>query len=241
MRIGIAIWPQTDAEWLELGLTSKLGAEVDMIGGSVRDPVAPIDLIILDGEHPGPFFLGYYRALTSGFGMPPLIVLGDIRSPALTAMEWDAAETVFVPKPYEIESVLKQVLKIMESSESKSHSSDEDAQRDAVREESPNTLGYLSTLALSDLVQMLCVSDWTGMICVEHLSQGTIGYLYISDGDLYHARTGSLSGLQACYHMLQWGRCKYSFDEEKVLDEFSIKLPWQEVMLEGARQIDEAR
>lgn len=241
MRIGIAIWPQSDAEWLELGLNSKLGADVEMIGGSVRDPVAPLDLIILDGEHPGPFFLGYYRALTSGFGMPPLIVIGDIQSPALAAMEWDAAETVFVPKPYEIESVLKQVLKIMESARGSSGNDEEATSLQPENDGSQNTLGYLSTLALSDLVQMLCVSDWTGMICVEHLSSGNHGYLYISDGDLYHARSGSLSGLQACYHMLRWGRCKYSFDEEKVLDEFSIKLPWQEVMLEGARQIDEAR
>jgi hypothetical protein len=240
MRIGIAIWPQNDAEWLELGLASKLGAEVDMIGGSVRDPVAPLDLIILDGEHPGPFFLGYYRALTSGFGMPPLIVLGDIRSPALKPMEWDAAETVFVPKPYEIESVLKQVLKIMDTSGQVADSGNGNGPEKKSQDGGSNTLGYLSTLALSDLVQMLCISDWTGMICVEHLSQGTEGYLYISDGNLYHARAGSLSGLQACYHMLRWGRCKYSFDEEKVLDEFSIKLPWQEVMLEGARQIDEA-
>jgi len=234
MRVGIAVWPKDSAEWLELGISSKFGIEVEIIGQSVKDPVQPIHLVVVDGDNPGPFFLGYHRALISGFGMPSSIVLGTPESPAVRAMELDAAQTVYIPKPYEIESVMNQVLK---KSESFQGTEDEEQEKESPSEK--KTLGYLSTLALSDLIQMLCISDWTGMVCVEHLKSGVKGYLFISEGALYHAEAGSLNGLQACYHMLRWHRCQYSFNEEKVLDVVTIQIPWQEVMLEGARQIDE--
>ncbi|MGF1678012.1 MAG: DUF4388 domain-containing protein [Candidatus Methylacidiphilales bacterium] len=236
MRIGLAIWPLEDAEWLELGLMSKLQVQIERIGSGIKEPVAPLHLVIIDGDNPGPDFLGYYRTLTSGFGMPPIMIIGTPSSPVLSAIDWDPSECVFIAKPYEIEFVIKQVIRMLDAFQQK---------RTKVAESTPppsadssKTLGYLSTLALSDLIQMLCMSDWTGMVCIEQLSDGKTGYVYISDGNLYHAEESSSSGLQACYLMLQWGRCKYSFNEEKVLDRVTIQMPWQEVILEGARQMD---
>ncbi|MEM6822336.1 MAG: DUF4388 domain-containing protein, partial [Verrucomicrobiota bacterium] len=228
MRVGIAIWPQDNAEWLELGLSSKLGVEVETIGDVLKDPVAPYGLIIIDGDNPGPFFIGFYRALVSGFGTPNMIVLGNSDSPSMSVIEWEPSKTVFVAKPYEIESVLQLVVKKSETIEEAPAT---DTKEIKPVEGEPTSLGYLSMLPLADLVQMLCMSDWTGMICVRHLSQDGLGYLYISEGTLYHAETSNAKGLQACYQMLLWGRCQYSFDEEKVLDTVTIKVPWQEVML----------
>ena len=233
MRIGLALWPKNDAEWLELGLSSKFNYSVESIGGEVKDPLAPLDLVIVDGDNPGPHFMGFYRALLSGFGMPAMIVLGDTHSPALKAIQWSPPETVFISKPYEIEMVLQQVVKFAASIK-------EESPAPASPEREVKTLGYLSTLPLPDLVQMLCMSEWTGMVQVEQLSKGTKGYVYISDGALYHANSGAFEGLNACYHMLRWGRCQYSFNEEEVLDKVSIQMPWQEVMLEGARMMDES-
>lgn len=227
------MWPKNEAEWLELGLSSKFNYSVEAIGGEVKDPVAPLDLLIVDGDSPGPHFMGYYRALLSGFGMPALIVLGDTKSPALKAIHWSPSETVFIAKPYEIEMVLQHVVK-------KAASLKENSPDPASSEREVKTLGYLSTLPLPDLVQMLCMSEWTGMVQVDHLSKGTKGYIYISDGTLYHADSGAFEGLNACYHMLRWGRCQYSFNEEEVLDKVSIQMPWQEIMLEGARLMDES-
>ncbi len=231
MRIGLALWPKNDAEWLELGLSSKLNHSVVLIGAEMKDPVSPLDLLIFDGDSPGPHFTGYYKALLSGFGIPSMIVLGTSESPALKAIHWSPSDTTFVPKPYEIEVVLQQVMK--EASTLKQ------GQPEA-KDRSSNTLGYLSTLPLPDLIQMLCMSDWTGTVCIEHLTDGTKGYIYISDGALYHADSGSFEGLHACYHMLRWGRCQYSFNEEEVQDKMTVQLPWQEIMLEGARLIDES-
>ncbi|MEM6883389.1 MAG: DUF4388 domain-containing protein [Verrucomicrobiota bacterium] len=234
MRIGLAIWPQSDAEWLELGLTSKHNYTVESIGGEVKDPVSPLDLLIVDGDNPGPHFMGYYKALLSGFGMPSLIILGSTQSPALKAIQWSASETVFIPKPYEIELVIQQVVKKAAAIKESHPKANEEGEREV------KTLGYLSTLPLPDLVQMLCMSEWTGMVCVDHLAKGAKGYIYISDGSLYHADSGSFEGLEACYQMLRWGRCKYSFNEEEVLDKMTIQMPWQEIMLEGARLMDES-
>jgi hypothetical protein len=233
MRIGLAIWPKSDAEWLELGLSSKFSYTVENIGGEMKDPVSPLDLIILDGDNPGPHFIGYYKALLSGFGMPAKIVLGTTNSPALKAIQWEASETVFIAKPYEIEVILQNVVKRAETIKN------EDSGK-IQNQQGSNTLGYLSTLPLPDLIQMLCMSDWTGTVCVDHLADGTKGYVYIADGALYHADSTSFEGIHACYHMLRWGRCQYSFNEEQVQDKVTIQLPWQEIMLEGARLIDES-
>jgi len=234
MRIGLAIWPQNDAEWLELGLSSKFNYTVESIGGEIKDPISPLDLLIVDGDSPGPHFMGYYKALLSGFGMPLMIVLGKTDSPALKVVHWSSSETVFIPKPYEIELVLQHVVKRAGNIKENSENQPPPSQREV------KTLGYLSTLPLPDLVQMLCMSEWTGMVCVDHLSKGTKGYIYISDGSLYHADSGTFEGLNACYHMLRWGRCQYSFNEEEVLDKMTIQMPWQEIMLEGARLMDES-
>lgn len=235
MQIGLAIWPASNAEWLELGLSSKLGHQVDNIGAEIKDPISPLDIMIIDGDSPGPHFTGYYKALISGFGNPALIVLGKTESPALRAIQWTPSETVFIPKPYEIEMVLQQVLK---KADIKNQNVGGVLNSDS--EQKPITLGYLSTLPLADLIQMLCMSEWTGMVCVEHLTDGVKGYVYISDGVLYHAESTAFQGLNACYHMLKWGRCQYSFNEEEVLDKITIRMPWQEIMLEGARMMDES-
>jgi hypothetical protein len=101
------------------------------------------------------------------------------------------------------------------------------------------SLGYLSTLRLADLIQMLCLSNWTGRIDIENLATGDKGYVSLEDGAVRDAQQNLHEGETACYHMLSWGRCQFEFTEDVAPTRVTMNSLWQQILLEGARMFDE--
>ena len=242
MKIGVAIWPKSDAEWLELGLNSLSDVKVIRIEDCDLDLPPFFELLLVDGDNPGPRFIPFFRNFQSIHGHKPLIILGQPSSPSLMLLDWEPGLTLFVAKPYKIEDVIRTVSQKLRDSAAhhKPASTDTTPEPSSVSKTS-KSLGYLSTLRLSDLIQMLCLSNWTGKIEITHLAGNESGEIYLNVGVLIHARQDKYDGEQAIYRMLTWGRCEFQFLEEHPLVVQSIQAHWQEVMLEGARLIDIAR
>jgi hypothetical protein len=248
MKIGLAIWPKGDAEWIELALDNLPEVSSRWISPDQARQPDLFNLLIVDAESPGPSFLSYYKSYTSRYGIPELVVLGSPMSPALLNLEWEPETTMFVSKPYRIEDIVQAVktrIDHLASSRALTSSSETltPPPPPALEKNKGNgakSLGYLSTLRLSDLIQMLCLSNWTGKIEVAELGEGKHGEIFLNVGVLIHAHQNKLEAEDACYEMLAWGRCEFHFVEEHPPVVQTITTHWQGIMLEGARKIDEA-
>ncbi len=245
INVALAVWPRKAAQWFDLGLKQRLDIRVHYIEPGRDDPDHHYDILLVDGDSPGPNFIAHYKSHLAIFGIPHLFVLGQPRCPALMAVEWDPDKTVFISKPYLIEDVLKGVgRKAEEIAAERAFTTTPPtppANAPSAKVSKERKLGYLSTLRLGDLIQMLCLSTWTGKIEITDLSTGETGVVVIHDGVLFHAATAHQTADNACHTMLNWGRCEFNFIEDIVIPERTIQAGWQEVMLEGVRLIDESR
>lgn len=239
MRLGLAIWPKSAAGWIKLGLGSLPGVQVDFIGADPVPGAQPYDLLVIDGDNPGPHYLNYARAYQAKFGEPQALILGTTSSPAVMFIEWAPERTQFIAKPCRIEEVREAVEHVARSRQAPELPTTV-APASAGVASSAVQLGYLSTLTLSDLLQMLCLNGWTGRIEVENVRNGSKGFVYLSGGTLLHAETVSgLRGELACYDMLAWPRSVFQFLENCAAMAPSIQTSWQNVLMDAARVRDE--
>ena len=244
VHVGLAIWPSKSAQWFALGLNSREGIRISILSQEKSPHIheIPCDLLLVDGDSPGPSFISYYNAHVEKFGIPFLIVLGQPGCPAMMSVEWDPETTVYIAKPFLIEDVLKTINQRLDEMAADSihpltHHAPAPSPPKPPRSKS---LGYLSTLRLSDLLQMLCLSNWSGRIEAKNLTSGESGTVAIHNGALIHARSGAWEGEKACHKMLAWGRCEFAFvEEEQSSTPVNIRDSLQGVLLEAARLVDE--
>jgi hypothetical protein len=238
MKVGLAMWPESEAEWFELALSAIPHCQVTLIGNLETLPGEEFDLLVIDPDSPGPAFLRTFPSLVKRFGPPTMVVLGPASSGHVFGANWEADHTTFLPKPIKIEEVRTVVArKLRELQEESAPQAARKSQK--VPTPKKNALGYLSTLRLSDLIQMLTLNNWAGKIEVVDLTSGQSGSVYLNFGVLIHAECGPLVAEEACYRMLSWGRCEFQFIEEHPPVVQTIKTHWQHVVLEGARMIDD--
>jgi len=245
-HVGLAVWPKKQAQWFELGLKVHPHLRAMIISNESTESGTRLDLLVIDGDNPGPNFISHYHSYRQSFGLPDLLVLGQPGCPALMTIEWEPSRTCFIAKPYLIEDVLKTILQRLEAA---SAPEPPPAPPVPVREPaaveagaSPpraKSLGYLSTLKLADLVQMLCMSSWTGKIDIQNLATGETGTVHIREGAVVDAQQEGMIAEQACYRMLAWGRCQFEFVEDAAPVSETIRMHWQGILLEGARLFDE--
>ncbi|MFQ3671933.1 MAG: DUF4388 domain-containing protein [Verrucomicrobiia bacterium] len=217
---------------------------VHLIGDLDSVPEQPFDILVVDPDSPGPAFLRLFTNLTRKFGPPAMVVLGSHQSKAMFGSLWEATHTIFAPKPVKIEEVRSMVTRLITDLQNEAASSPNNQpilprKTQGISQPKRNALGYLSTLRLSDLIQMLTLNNWAGKIEVTDLGSGETGSVYLNVGVLIHAECGSLVAEEACYKMLSWGRCEFQFIEEHPPVVQTIKTHWQHVVLEGARLIDD--
>ncbi|MDX2225785.1 MAG: DUF4388 domain-containing protein [Verrucomicrobiae bacterium] len=160
-------------------------------------------------------------------------------------LDWNPERTFFISKPYSLE-VLKQSVRLKFVEYEKRSESVPEGKIVAVpfgdKPVEPREkikLGYLSSLPLGDLLQMLCMSRWSGTVEVTELASEISGKIMIDSGDIIHALCGKDEPQAACTHMLNWGRCSFHFDETPPTVERTLRLPYQEIMLNAMRVKDE--
>jgi hypothetical protein len=228
MVIGFGIGPKSEANWVMLAASALPNAKLYLLDALIGSNEVPLcDVIVVDGQKPGPRFIELYRAHVAAVGVRPLVVLGSVTDHILELIQWEEHLTVFVPKPFRLEDLKCAIL-------SAHNKRDGSAKTTATR-----LLDYLSSLDMIDLVQMLCMNHWSGKVRAKRLSTGEEGAIWVSDGAVIHAECGTLNGEQAFYALSEWKRCEHVLEERHPPVAQTITLAWQHLLLEAARRKDE--
>jgi predicted regulator of Ras-like GTPase activity (Roadblock/LC7/MglB family) len=97
--------------------------------------------------------------------------------------------------------------------------------------------GSLKDLSLANLIQLNCQEMNEVKLILKHL--GKEGNIFCSGGNIIHAETGSLIGLDAVYELLQWKEGTFRVENIGIPPERTIDRSWDSILLEGMQRIDE--
>lgn len=97
--------------------------------------------------------------------------------------------------------------------------------------------GAISLPLLPDLIQIYTVSLADGALAIR--SGGRRGTIWFEHGEIVHAECGDVTGEEAVYQLLRWQNGQFSLDPEGRAAVRSITVPWQNVLMEGCRRLDE--
>ncbi len=99
--------------------------------------------------------------------------------------------------------------------------------------------GTLQTLNLPDLIQLQC-SQPKSQVRIAYA--GRVGILWFANGELVYASVGAVTGDDAMYEMLGWDIGDFTVSELlEATPPRNIHAPWQSLVREGLRRVDEAR
>ena len=132
-------------------------------------------------------------------------------------------------KPYNLDEVLAHIDDLMARAER--------ARSDAA--EPQEIEGALAQLALPDLLQTLALGRRTGRVTLRRAAER--GEVELAEGRPVDARTGAAQGEKALYRLLGWAEGTFSFQPGPAAAESRIQRGTDELLLEGARQLDECR
>ena len=97
--------------------------------------------------------------------------------------------------------------------------------------------GSLGELAFSDIVQLVASSRKTGVFDISRESDS--GKVFVRDGSIVHAETGSLSGEDAVYELALWSEGSFVFLPDEEPDEETIEGSNTGLLMEAAKRADE--
>jgi CheY-like chemotaxis protein/tetratricopeptide (TPR) repeat protein len=95
--------------------------------------------------------------------------------------------------------------------------------------------GRLEEMGLLDLLQVIDVSQRSGMLSIEHKEER--GALWFSDGVLHDAEMGPLTGRDAIHRLLTWEFGQYEFDFNAPTRPNSIQSSLDEIKSTGLRYV----
>lgn len=98
--------------------------------------------------------------------------------------------------------------------------------------------GDLKDMSLPGLIQMICTEERKAALLIRH-NRVDEGALFFEGGEIVHARTGSLAGEEAVYHLLQWTEGTFQLGNLTRVPRRTIQSSWRYLMLEGMRKMDE--
>lgn len=101
----------------------------------------------------------------------------------------------------------------------------------------PPALNSDAQTSLAETLQVCCLSRRSGQIIFR--SGESSGFVYLQHGRVIHAVCGPLEGDEAIYRMLSWPPGGYSLNEDILPHEKTIILTWEQLLLEGARRVDQ--
>jgi CRP-like cAMP-binding protein len=99
--------------------------------------------------------------------------------------------------------------------------------------------GQLNTITMADLVQILHITQKTGIL---RLTKGDErGGVYFDVGEVRHAWIGDARGDQAFYDLVAWQDAQFAFESGERSALSSVNQPTMSLLMEGMRLVDEIR
>ena len=125
--------------------------------------------------------------------------------------------THYIEKPFNISDLRNVVLELLDAKE--------------------GFQGVLSDLELTDIIQMLCLAKRTTLLHLKHKEHR--GKIVFERGDVIHAEFDDTQGAEAVYAMLALKQGDIYMQSDFLNDRRTIKVGWQDLLLEGVRRADE--
>jgi len=98
--------------------------------------------------------------------------------------------------------------------------------------------GTINDIGLTDLVQLICMDNTDRIVEVQ--SEELSGRVHIRGGQVCHAETGDLKGEQAFFRMLSVRCGTFVTLPDPGESEVTINMPWEYLLIEAMRYMDEA-
>jgi hypothetical protein len=96
------------------------------------------------------------------------------------------------------------------------------------------------TMSLVNLVQLICLEKQSAALILSK-EQSQEGVIYFNQGEIIEAKAGTLCGEDAIYEILTWTDGKFRLSSDVLLPRRTIMTPWDHILSEGRRRIDELR
>ena len=101
--------------------------------------------------------------------------------------------------------------------------------------------GRLEFLSLGELLQIIGNNGATGVLRImSKYAQGP-GSIYVDKGDVVDAINGDKAGLEALFLLFGWTEGEFSFTQEKIDKKNVINKNRMEIILDGARMVDDGK
>jgi hypothetical protein len=97
--------------------------------------------------------------------------------------------------------------------------------------------GSLTDLPLADIVQLVAVSGKTGMFALTRATEA--GAVFLSSGQIVHARLGEIEGEDAIYSLALWTSGSFQFSPGVEAEKQTITRSNTNLLMEAARRSDE--
>ncbi len=98
--------------------------------------------------------------------------------------------------------------------------------------------GDIDGITLSDLVQLIHSKKWDRTVVV-HSGNGKSGQIHFAGGEIRHAETDSLAGLDAFNQMVDWPQGEFEIRTGCGTKKRTVDIPTMQVLLDGLRKSDE--
>jgi CheY-like chemotaxis protein len=183
---------------------------------------APADVLVTDVRMPGMTGLELVVAARATAPGLPVVVVTAYGSPQVKAQVQSSQRVEYLEKPFAFHDLLAAVDRALRHGEAANGFS-----------------GAISLPMLPDLVQIYAVARASGALRISHGQEA--GAIWFEAGDVVHAVCGERRGDAAVHWLLTWEGGTFSLEANAVAPEHTITTPWQALLVEGCRLLDEAR
>ncbi len=198
-----------------------------------------MSVMVLDPDLPGRDFLIRYRKLTQVIGNFPLIVLGSESHVTMSLIPWDRNHTHFLSGN---DIILRLEVLLERFRLSSNQAEDRFFRAIQAKQDTSKTVELfkgLQGIHLPDILQMLCLGQWTGEVRVHNPVTLEKGSFSICGGQIHAAQTNSQTGEEACYQMIAWKKSEFHFLENVQSSHRTIYAGWEAILMEATCRLDE--
>ncbi len=99
--------------------------------------------------------------------------------------------------------------------------------------------GDLQDFEITDVFQLIQLGQKDGVLRIQ--TADDVGIVYFKNTMVAHAQTNSINGEPAIDVILSWKKGRFVFNPGEEIQQHTVDLPIQQVILEAARRIDELK
>ncbi|UCF83636.1 MAG: response regulator [Desulfobacteraceae bacterium] len=185
-----------------------------------------VDLVISEINLPETDGLRFCRALRENTATAPIpfLFLTAEEGERLAAESLEAGADDFLKKPVDLELLALKIQRILASQ--------------SPHESKTGVSGSLTEMNITDIIQSLTAGDKDVELTLD--SMGEKGRIYIQQGEIVHALTGSAAGEEAFYKLMAWEEGNFQIVSCSDFPPRTIQAGAMSLLMEGARLADEA-